>query len=154
MKESVLDVLVYLFENYFLCAPENTSFDRDSLQSELAGAGYHAAPIGKALDWLADLQAAQPATLKVEHAVRIYADAEQEQLDTEARGFLMRLEQHRLLDAQTRELVVERALALEQGPVALADLKWVVLMVLYNQPGREAEFAWLQAEVFGQAGGH
>lgn len=149
MKESVLEVLVYLFENYFFCAPEETSFDRDSVQDELLRAGFHSTHIGKAWDWLADLQSAVPASAGIERTVRIYAPIEQEYLDLAARGLLLRLEQHGILDANSRELVLERALALDHAPVDLDDLKWVVLMVLYNQPGREAEFAWMHAELNG-----
>ncbi|MBK8284100.1 MAG: DUF494 domain-containing protein [Ahniella sp.] len=154
MKENVLDVLVYLFENYFFCAPEHTTFDRDSVQGELIEAGFHSVCIGKAWDWLAELQTAQPAAPSVERSLRIYAPIEQEHLDVAARGFLLRLEQHGMLDAKTREHVLERALALEHTPVDLDDLKWVVLMVLYNQPGREAEFAWMHAELSGPTRAH
>jgi Smg protein len=32
--------------------------------------------------------------------------------------------------------------------IALDDLKWVVLMVLFNQPGSEAAFAWMESQIF------
>ncbi len=38
------------------------------------------------------------------------------------------------LDADQRELVLDRAMALDQDELDLDDLKWVVLMVLFNQP--------------------
>lgn len=149
MKENVLDVLVYLFENYFFCAPENTAFDRDSMQDALLEAGFHSSYIGKAWDWLAALQSPPVSPESRAQPVRIYAPIEQDYLDVSARGFLLRLEQHGMLDLQTRERVLERALALEHAPVQVDELKWVVLMVLYNQPGREAEFAWIHAEILG-----
>lgn len=149
MKENMLDVLVYLFENYFFCAPENTTFDRDSMQDALLEAGFHSNNIGKAWDWLAALQAPPEAPAPTAQPVRIYAPIEQDYLDVSARGFLLRLEQHGMLDVQTRERVLERAFALEHAPVQVEELKWVVLMVLYNQPGREAEFAWIHAELLG-----
>ena len=62
MKESILDVLLYLFEHYFV---EDAALarDRDSLSSgplfkELAQAGFTPAEINKAFDWL-DALAAQ-----------------------------------------------------------------------------------------------
>ena len=70
-------------------------------------------------------------------------------LDAECRGFLMALEQRGVLDAEARERVIERALALEQSPVDLNDLKWVVLLVLYNTPNREAGYAWMESELLG-----
>jgi len=65
------------------------------------------------------------------------------------RGFLLALEQRGVLDADARERVIERALALEQSPVDLHDLKWVVLLVLYNTPDREAGYAWMESQLLG-----
>ena len=69
-------------------------------------------------------------------------------LDVEARGFLLFLEQHGVLDAGQRELVLDRAMALDQDELDLDDLKWVVLMVLFNQPGSEAAYAWMETQMF------
>ncbi len=30
----------------------------------------------------------------------------------------------------------------------LEDVKWVVLMVLFNQPGQEANYAWMEDLMF------
>ena len=35
-----------------------------------------------------------------------------------------------------------------QEEIDLDDLKWVVLMVLFNQPGQEAAFAWMESHMF------
>jgi Smg protein len=35
-------------------------------------------------------------------------------------------------------------MALESDEVELEQLKWVVLMVLFNQPGQEAAVAWME----------
>ncbi len=150
MKETVLDVLVYLFENYFHGAPD-TVHDRDSLQSELMDAGFDPHQIGKAFDWLLVLQTDRAAMVPVPSRgpVRIYAQEETDRLDTECLGFLMRLESFGVLDSGSRERVLERAWALEQAQIELEDLKWVVLLVLFNEPGREAEFAWMETQVLG-----
>ncbi len=149
MKETVLEVLVYLFENYFFGAPD-AEHDRDSLQGELIAAGFDPIQIGKAFDWLHDLQH-QPASLQPPSGpIRIFAAEERERLDVECLGFLMRLEAHGVLDPVNRERVLERVLALEQAQIDLADLKWVVLLVLFNEPGREAEFAWMETEIWGE----
>lgn len=149
MKETVLAVLVYLFENYFFGAPDAVH-DRDSLQGELIAAGFDPIQIGKAFDWLHDLQNQPTALQPPSGPLRIYAAEERERLDVECLGFLMRLEAHGVLDPVNRERVLERVLALEQTVIDLADLKWVVLLVLFNQPGREAEFAWMETEIWGE----
>ncbi len=150
MKETVLDVLVYLFENYFHGAPD-TVHDRDSLQSELIEAGFDPIQIGKAFDWLLELQTDRVVHIPVPAVgpVRVYAQEELDRLDSQSLGFLMRLESHGVLDAESRERVLERAWALEQGQIDLEDLKWVVLLVLFNEPGREAEFAWMETQLLG-----
>ena len=51
MKESILDVLLYLFEHYF-SEDADLIRDRDSLQNGLIQAGFSPAEINKAFDWL------------------------------------------------------------------------------------------------------
>jgi Smg protein len=155
MKESILDVLLYLFEHYIAEDAAPPLGDRDSLQNgplfnELTEAGFSAAEIHKAFDWLDALAEQRPATPapRADGPVRVYAGPELDKLDAECRGFLMFLEQHGVLDAHQRELVLDRALALDQDELDLDDLKWVVLMVLFNQPGSEAAYAWMETQMF------
>ena len=51
MKENVLDVLMFLFENYLYDEPEETP-DRDSLEENLHQAGFTNGEIEKAFMWL------------------------------------------------------------------------------------------------------
>ena len=149
MKESILDVLLYLFEHYFT-EDADLARDRDSLQSGLLEAGFSPAEVSKAFDWLdapADQRPAVP-TVRADGPTRIYAGPELDRLDVECRGFLLFLEQHGVLDADQRELVLDRAMALDQDELDLDDLKWVVLMVLFNQPGSEAAYAWMETQMF------
>ncbi len=150
MKETILDVLLFLFENYFYDDPDAVR-DRDSLQHGLIQAGFSPSEISKAFDWLEALANQRPAVAdaRANGPVRVYVEAEVDRLDRECLGFLMFLEQHGVLDADQRELVLDRAMALDQEEVDLDDLKWVVLMVLFNQPGAEAAFAWMENQIFG-----
>ena len=150
MKETILDVLLFLFENYFYDDPDAVR-DRDSLQHGLIQAGFSPTEISKAFDWLEELANQRPVgeVARADGPVRVFVEAEQDRLDPDCRGFLMFLEQHGVLDADQRELVLDRAMALDQEEVDLDDLKWVVLMVLFNQPGAEAAFAWMENQIFG-----
>lgn len=151
MKETILDVLLYLFENYFYDDPDAVR-DRDSLQAGLIQAGFSPSEVNKAFDWLDELARLRPAPDAPSRGtvgpVRVYAEVEEGRLDTECRGFLMFLEQNGILDGTQRELVVDRVMALDQEEIDLDDLKWVVLMVLFNQPGQEAAFAWMESHMF------
>lgn len=150
MKENILEVLMYLFENYM---NDEIEFDTDeeSLRSELEQAGFHNAEISKAFVWLEGLAGLQDGSEQLAfnaESIRIYTDEETEKLDLDSRGFLMFLEQTGVLDHNTREMVVDRVMALDSEEIDLEQLKWVVLMVLFNQPGREAAYAWMEDLVF------
>ncbi len=156
MKETVLDVLVYLFENYMEGEAEFIA-DEESVRTELLEAGFPRTEIIKAFSWLEGLVTQQRDGLGgtlVTNSLRVYNGAELEKLDVECRGFLLFLEQVGVLDALTRELVVDRVMALETDDVDLEQIKWVVLMVLFNQPGQEAAFAWIEDLVFNEARGY
>lgn len=149
-EETILDVLLYLFENYIYDDPDVVR-DRDSLQKNLLQAGFSPTEISKAFDWLDGLSRERPLHPAKRHdaSLRLFSDIELQRLDIESRGFLMFLEQHGVLDADQRELVLDRVMALDQEEIDLDDLKWVVLMVLFNQPGSEAAFAWMESQMFG-----
>ena len=156
MKETMLDVLMYLFENYLENEIEVDS-DQEVIRSALLEAGFPGEEIGKAFNWLENLASNAKSTDNVPAlsgpGTRIYVEDEMDRMDVDSRGFLMFLEQAGVLDAQTRELVVERVMALESGSVDLEQLKWVVLMVLFNQPGKEDVYAFMEDLVLDRSSG-
>jgi Smg protein len=48
----------------------------------------------------------------------------------------------------SRELVIERCMAIETEELTTDDVKWVVLLVLLNQPGHENAFALMEELVY------
>lgn len=155
MKENVLDVLVYLFENYIAGESEAAGADRDSLQATLIEAGFAPSEIAKAFDWLDELEVSRRAAagdvpVSTTGPVRVYSTLEVERLDADCRGFLMYLEQSGVLDATRRELVLDRLLALDDEDLGIDDLKWVILLVLFKAPGQEAAYAWVESNLFDQ----
>src|SRR5690606_24656059 len=76
---------------------------------------------------------ARPEISPESDSVRIYAEAEMARLNAECRGFIAFLENAGALDALTRELIIERAMALDRFSVNLHRLKVIVLMVLWQQ---------------------
>jgi len=154
MKENMLDVLMYLFEHY-INEESEVSPDHDSLKIRLEEAGFSQGEIGKAFRWLSDLSDQREAGALGQKEIqstpgmmRVYSPSELERLETESRGFLLFLEQTNVLTPITRELIIERALALETSTIDIDDMKWVVLMVLFNQPGQEAAYSWVEDIVF------
>ncbi len=150
MKENVLDLLMYLFENYIYDEPENQP-DRESLSDSLEEAGFSSGEIERAFHWLDELaeQRLSPElTSFSDHPVRLYSDDEVRRLDVDARGFITYLENVGVLDAGRREVVIDRLVALDAEDVGIEEVKWVVLMVLFNQPGQEANYAWMEDLMF------
>lgn len=130
----MFDILVYLFENY---SAFNACADADALSRKLAAAGFPKDEITDALAWLEGLErVAQDAQFVRDAnngAFRVYAGFEVERLGSDAIGFLAFLESAGQLSAAQREIVIERALAIGEAPVALEKLKVIVLMVLWCQ---------------------
>ena len=147
MKETVLDVLMFLFDNYI---EEEAEFspDQESLKTQLKEAGFGGHQVDKAFDWLEGLALRKENNasdyLTNAQSLRLFNDKEVAKLDIDCRGFLLYLEQAGVLNAFERELVVDRVMALETDEIDLQQLKWVVLMVLFNQPDRDAAIAWME----------
>ena len=128
------DILVYLFEN---CQQNELAYDRERVAKKLSAAGFEDSDISEALHWLAGVMRAPQGCLEklpdAQRTFRAYAPRELAKLDASCRGFLLTLEQSGMLDAQTRELVIERALAASGDALSLEQLKLIVLMVLWNR---------------------
>jgi Smg protein len=84
-------------------------------------------------------------------AMRVYTAAECAKLDIEARGMLLFLEQSAILDPLSRELVIDRAMAIQQTAVSVDELKWVVLLVLMSRPGRESAHSQMEELIYSDA---
>lgn len=154
MKQSVVDVLMFLFENYIGDdnEPETHESVRDLVEVRLEELGFPQYAIDKAFDWLEDLAIMQdlaelpPLTST---AMRVLSNQEMSLLDSEGMGFLLQLEQSGILTPFTRELVLDRVFALDTQ-VDIEQLKWIVMIVLFNHPGEENAYAWMESLVFDQ----
>ncbi|MCB1597053.1 MAG: DUF494 domain-containing protein [Gammaproteobacteria bacterium] len=148
MSDTVLDVLLYLFETYTEQEPE--AADQDVLRDELLRAGFGEPEVDSALDWLDGLNetSAPYAGIPGERSVRVYNEVEIRRLDLDCRGYLLYLEQVGILSAAQREVVIDRLMALGSDTVDKEQLKWVVLMVLFAQPGQETAFSRMEDLVF------
>ncbi len=150
MKEGVFDVLMYLFETY-IDADDDPDPDQNELRVELIKAGFGDTEIDRALDWLDGLAESHDERIlnpQTEHGTRVYNELELERLDTYCRGFIAYLEQIGILSPPQRELLIDRLLALETPDIDVEQIKWVVLMVLFSQPGQELAYARMEDLVF------
>jgi Smg protein len=127
----MIDILVYLFENYLPDAcPEPAVLAR-----KLSAAGFETDDISAALSWLDGLAGEENGRCRdpaVANSIRIYDEEEQERLPAACRGFISFLEQHDAVDAPLREAIIGRALALPDAEVSLDRLKVIVLAVIWR----------------------
>jgi len=148
-EEKVLDVLMYIFENYMDDSHE-FSPDQDALILELSQAGFPKGEINKAFNWLEELSSLRDdkpvgmVSSSRPSSTRLFSDHETAKVSMSCRGQLLRLEQSGVLDSAAREIVIDRLTALESEEIDIEQLKWVVLMVLFNQPGQEQAYDLLE----------
>lgn len=150
MKENVLDVLMYLFETY-VDPDQEPEGDQNELRDELSRAGFGDVEIDRALEWLDGLtnnQENQTFYPQTSHGTRIYNDFENDRLNSACRGFITYLEQIAILSPPQREILVDRLLALDTPDIDVEQVKWVVLMVLFSQPGQELAYSRMEDLVF------
>ncbi len=139
----MFEVLVYVYENYWQgdACPELPQLGR-----KLTAVGFEADDIQAALIWLDGLNTAAQTTqiylpktdsagdLQAQSAnsMRAYNVAEQDHIGAEALGFVSFLESSGVLEPHMREIVIDRAMATDDSPVTLDDLKIIVLMVYWS----------------------
>ena len=148
MKEGVIDVLMYIFSSY-ADQDENLPEDRDGIDADLRTAGFDPLEIDKAFEWLDGLSQVEEDSGSAQSAIstRVLAPEESARLASSAHGFLLFLEQSGVLTAELREMVINRVMALESdSEVDLEELKWVVMMVLFNSSDEHDENALMHYE--------
>jgi Smg protein len=145
--EVMFEVLVFVYENYWRgdACPE-----LEQLERKLSAHGFEPDEINDALIWLDGLnlaaqhtqladdtspQAVEAASLDRQQSptsLRVYSVAEQDHLGAAGLGFLSFLDSAGVLPASQREIVVDRAMAVRDGPIAIDELKIIVLMVYWS----------------------
>jgi Smg protein len=127
----MLDVLVYLYENYW--RPDACP-DHDQLARKLSSVGFESDEIKEALSWLDGLASTAQSYVgeQAQHSLRVYSATEQEHLGEESIGFISFLESAGVLPPPMREMVIDRASAISGSPLDLEDLKIIVLMVFWS----------------------
>ena len=146
----MFEVIIYLFESY-MQLDQSIEVDAQEITDELLEEGFQRTDISKALAWLDHLSGLheQPEENRVHAAKstshRIYNQLEQQRLNSTCQGYISYLESAGILSTYSREVVVDCAMLLEMNELPLHDLKWLILMVLFNDPNTEDEFLQLES---------
>lgn len=158
IKQSVVDVLMFLFERYLdddeVNETNRVTDERDSIQLRLEEMGFQYQEINQAFDWLedladlqADMQDKQDFISIKETSVRVYSEEEKKLINLECIGFLNFLEQNKILSCVARELILDRVIALGQ-PLDAEQLKWIIMIVMHTQPGEENSLVLMESFIF------
>lgn len=129
----MFDILLFLFESYF----DLGSYpDHDKLSLKLTAAGFEEDDIHQALAWLSGLQQLTRAEYpeNINHSgFRLFTDYERQRVSTEALHFLNFWEQNKFITPIEREMIIDRAVALDRENLPLDKVKLIMLMVLWSQ---------------------
>ena len=150
MKERVLDVLMYLFDHCTSDASNPEASEQDALVKELETAGFASKEINDAFEWLEGIHG-----LEITHdenkekllPFRAFNQEEKVKISPKSLGFLLSLEQIGVVDYLTREVILDRTMALDMPFVREDHFKWIILMVLLNR-GSDKSIEWLEDVVF------
>lgn len=131
----MLDILVYLFEHFEELGsndPQN-GLDGSPLSETLIEAGFEREEIDQAFGWLAGLSGERYRAISAPSAgsTRIFSDREYEHLGHDCLNYLFALENQNAVPADLRELIIDRAMAIDE--LSLEHFKIIVLMVLWSR---------------------
>ncbi|MDF1760099.1 MAG: DUF494 domain-containing protein [Coxiellaceae bacterium] len=149
MKEeqtsSVLNVLMYLFHNHMGEDCQIEGAEQPEITLQLEDVGFDRISIQQAFDWLDNLNQSRASLDDMpeyeEKSVRVFNQYEHEVFNLECRSYLLMLQQLKILSPKLRELVIDLIIPLEQEGVDISLIKWVTLMVLYNDSARQDALA-------------
>ncbi|CAL4325548.1 Protein Smg [Buchnera aphidicola (Protaphis terricola)] len=149
----MFEILIYLFETYVHNKSE-ISINYESLTNDLSNIGFQKKDIYNALLWLKNLScykknSISPINLASDQiSTRIYDPEELLKFNVDCRGFMLFLEQLEILTLDIREMLIEKIMALEDTELNLEDLKWIILIILFNVPGYEVVYKKLENLLF------
>lgn len=140
----MFEVLVFMFENYF---EHHSSPDDKTMEQELSAAGFEQSDILGAFDWFqvmkSMLNASNAHFTHSNTAFRFFTEAEIKKISMESLGFIIFLQQAKVIDDVERELIIDRAMALRQAEVNIEETRWITMITLWNK-GRQKDYLFVE----------
>ena len=147
----MFEILMFLFENY-MDGSVSLKTDNEIVVNELQRVGFDRYEIDRALNWIEGLHRFQQAGPQItSQSIRHYLPIEIERMGLEGVEFLTHLERLKIIDPLSREMVIDRIMALDPREVDMGRVKWVILMVLFNQPDKKSALSLLQDMILADA---
>lgn len=153
MKQDLLDVLRYLFDNYTDEADESVYIIREVTDEEeiLALEAEFNFDDAQEFDSRSMVDAPEGELgFFINHdypqqGLRVYDDMERHTLGLEGIGLLVTLEQLNILNPESREQIIDQAMELDCNTVELEQLKWLILMTLFEKSKEVSIVTWLES---------
>ena len=89
----------------------------------------------------------QSRSLKLNDKLRIFTEKEKEKFSLDGLGFILFLEQANILNSIEREIIIDRAMALNQNIINIDEVRWIVMMTLWNN-GRENDYLFVEDSLY------
>ena len=85
--------------------------------------------------------------VKLNDKLRIFTEKEKEKFSFDGLGFILFLEQAHVLNSAEREIIIDRAMALNQNIINIDEVRWIVMMTLWNN-GRENDYLFVEDSLY------
>ncbi|MEM9242500.1 MAG: DUF494 family protein [Pseudomonadota bacterium] len=157
MKQPLIDILAYLIHNYnehYIGGSTNV-IDTDLMADNMLAAGFHPSEVDFTVNWLADLKFLQRSRNRIKApkktSMRILSPAEKQRINEKAIDYLFHLESLGVIDARTREIVLDQALAQDDiVTIGVTEIKWMTMMALINKPTSQKKLVLISELVFNE----
>lgn len=135
MNETLVPILLYIFEHH-MHENELQTTDVEELMTDLHEAGFEHDSCIDAIRWLHEILALHEAeamhTNVDSEAMRIFTPEEIVVFSSDVRGYILYLVSAGILNAVTREKVINRLANLNASPIEVEHVKLVTMLVLEN----------------------
>ena len=141
----MLDLLIYLFENYISTKPK---LNMNAITVELEEAGFNNKDISTAFDWFNHLEKlSNGPELTNKNSIRVLSHKEYEKISKEGFTFLTFLLNAKILNPTEFEVILDQIMILNQKSINIDEMRWIVMMTLWKS-GKENSYLFVEDSLF------
>ena len=141
----MLDLLIYLFENYISTKP---NLNMNAITVELEEAGFNNKDISSAFDWFNHLEKlSNGPELTNKNSIRVLSHKEYEKISKEGFTFLTFLLNAKILNPTEFEVILDQIMILNQKYINIDEMRWIVMMTLWKS-GKENSYLFVEDSLF------
>ena len=141
----MLDLLIYLFENYISTKPK---LNMNAITVELEEAGFNNKDISSAFNWFNHLEKlSNGPELTNKNSIRVLSHKEYEKISKEGFTFLTFLLNAKILNPTEFEVILDQIMILNQKYINIDEMRWIVMMTLWKS-GKENSYLFVEDSLF------